>query len=203
METVPTKLSPPEVAKKYAPGFDSAVNALRVGILLLGILLGAVGYEYWDEEVFILVIVLEIVLQILIMLNYALACLFFRVAVDKGYTSQAYLAAAFWLGAFGYLLIAALPNTYANVSVMQRPAQPVQYTQPVQPVQPQQVVRQTAPVQQTAPQPAPATTPANTQIGRCLQCGVADVPLHNVTVNISGVQRTRSVCKDCAAKYNQ
>lgn len=190
----PTKLSPPEVAKKYAPAVASSVTVIRWLLLFLGFILVVVGMDRFDEEIIIYVAIIEVILQLIVSLNYALACLFFRVAVDKGYTAQVYLAAAFWLGAVGYLLVVALPNTYANVSVEQVPAQPVQTAQPIQ---------QTPPVQQAQTPPAATVAPASGQIGRCVQCGATDVPLHNVSVNISGVQRTRAVCADCAAKYNQ
>ena len=196
MAYTPIKLPPPEVAKKYAPAVVSSVTVIRWILILLGFIIVVLGMDRFDEEIIIYVAIIELILQLIVSLNYALACLFFRVAVDKGYTGQAYLAAAFWLGFVGYLLIAALPNTYANVNGVQ------QFTQPVQSVQ---SVPQTGPVQQ-APVQAPvvtATAPASGQIGRCVQCGAVDVPLHNVSVNISGVQRTRAVCAECAAKYNQ
>ena len=197
--SVPTKLTAPQVARKYAPGFCDVVGSLRIVIIILSVILCGISVSYFDEEVMIFVIIAAIVLNIMIFINYGLACLFFRVAVDKGYTSQTYIAVAFWLGAIGYLLIAALPNTYANVPEKQQTAH---YTQPAQPVQAQPVQAQ-QPVQQVKTPPAPDTPPANAQIGRCLQCGAMNVPLQNVSVNISGVQRTRAVCGECAAKYNQ
>ena len=185
----PTKLSPPEVAKKYAPRVASSVTVIRWILLFLGFILVVAGMDRFDEEIIIYVAIIEIILQLIVSLNYALACLFFRVAVDKGYTGQVYLAAAFWLGFVGYLLIVALPNTYANVQGYYQPAQPA--PQPV-------------PVQQVQPTPtAPAAAPVGAQVGRCVQCGAVDVPLQSVSVNISGVQRTRSVCAQCASKYNQ
>ena len=193
-DTVPTPLRAPEVAKKYAPGFGQMVRSLQILCVFLSIILGAIALEYFDEEVIILIIVGCVFLNIMIIVNYGLACLFFRVAVDKGYTSPTYLSVAFWLGAFGYLLITALPNTYANVPRAATP--PVQFAP-----QPVQVAQIEPPVQPETPTPpAPHAAP---QATRCSQCGASNVPLQDITVNIAGASRTRSICRVCASKYSR
>lgn len=109
-----------EVAKKYAPGFVKTVKMLCVIVLIVGFLYGLIDAVNTIEEmgelgIRVLSAMLRAVgLSVVIWIDGFVACEFFALAVDKGYTRSTYLWICFLLTIIGYFLIIATPNMKSN-----------------------------------------------------------------------------------------
>lgn len=100
-----------DVAKKHAPEVYKFVKGLCITLIVIGFLVSLISMtESGDDgDLFIgLLVVGGAVLAIWI--DFLIACEFYTLAVDKGYTRPAYLTLCFLLPGIGYLLVIAMPN---------------------------------------------------------------------------------------------
>lgn len=98
-----------ENAKKYTPKLYVAWSIMDAIYLVIAVI--CLFAAFVNEDAMYLAIVGSCVGgMISLWLNMYLACLFFDMALDKGYTDGKYLVVCFWLGVIGYLLIVAMPD---------------------------------------------------------------------------------------------
>lgn len=100
-----------EAAKKYAPGVYKFIKGLCIGLIIVGCLVALINMADSgdDGDLFTgLLVVGGAVLAIWI--DFLIACEFYTLAVDKGYTRPTYLTLCFLLPGIGYLLVIAMPN---------------------------------------------------------------------------------------------
>lgn len=104
-----------ETAKKYAPQYVKLVKTICICILALAAFVGLIAMSDGGEpEILLGVLAGAAILCLLLWVSFLIACEFFVLAVDKGYTRAAYLGLCFFLGMIGYLLVIAMPNKKAN-----------------------------------------------------------------------------------------
>ena len=106
--------------KKVFPIFTN----ITMSIAWLMIFGGAITWiALWSVDEFMLGLIIGgsiLMGGILLIIDYIIAGYFYFAAVDKGYTTRAYLVMPFVLGLIGYLLVCALPhkgNADATVTV--------------------------------------------------------------------------------------
>ena len=60
------------------------------------------------------IIIYLIVLAVVLFINHLIARMFFDIAERKGHHEKKYYWLSFWLGAVGYIMVAALPDLFAR-----------------------------------------------------------------------------------------
>lgn len=97
-----------ENSKKYAPGFYRGVSVLCIALLVIGGICFVVGLTGEVDAQIAGGILLGCAL--LVWMDFVIACQFYNIAIDKGYSQAKYLSMAFILTMVGYLLIIAMPD---------------------------------------------------------------------------------------------
>lgn len=104
-----------ETAKKYAPGYVKLAKTICSVIVALAVFAGFVTVmDNGQPEVLFGLLFGAAILCLIVWIQFLIACEFFVLAVDKGYTRPAYLGLCFFLSGIGYLLVVAMPNKKAN-----------------------------------------------------------------------------------------
>ncbi len=60
------------------------------------------------------IIIYLIVLAVVLFINHIIASMFYDIAERKGHHEKKYYWLSFWLGAVGYIMVAALPDLFAR-----------------------------------------------------------------------------------------
>lgn len=98
-----------ENAKKYAPNLYMVYLTL-VTLYAIAAVIFLFAALVNGDAMYLAIVGSCVGGMISLWLNMYLACLFFDMAVAKGYEDGKYLVVCFWLGTIGYLLIVAMPD---------------------------------------------------------------------------------------------
>lgn len=106
-----------EAAKKHAPEVYKFVKGLCIGLIVIGCLVGLISMSNSGDDGDLLTGLLVVGgATLAIWINFLIACEFYTLAVDKGYTRPTYLTLCFLLPVIGYLLVIAMPNKVVATS---------------------------------------------------------------------------------------